>query len=132
MAFSQEILFQIKFWMFYIGKCRNLYFFYFTICFQFCFLNQLVLEFISSQYSTFTIAVSRLYISLHFSFNLLACTSASGGSLEGVTACNLFNSLCMDINRLQLLPIWGEGKKTLGNPVVVAKTNTLILTYKLW
>lgn len=39
---------------------------------------------------------------------LPACTSASGGSLEGVTACNLFNSLCIPINRLELLPPWRE------------------------
>ena len=127
-------LFQIKFWSFYIGDRKNLYlsiylFIYFTICFQFCFLNQLVLECISSRYYIFTIDVSRLYISLHLPFNLPACTSASGGSLEGLTACNLFNSLCIDINRLELLPTWGQQTKNISNN----KNNTLTIpAYKLW
>lgn len=54
------------------------------------------------------------YISLHFSFHLPACTSASGGSLEGVTACNLFNSFCISINRPELLPTWGKETRNIG------------------
>ena len=112
MAFWQEILFQIKCWIFF--TLENIKASIHLLCnlFPVLFLKPTGsgIHFQSILYFYYRC----LYISLHFSFHLPACTSASGGSLEGVTACNLFNSLCIAINRVELLPTWGKETKNIG------------------
>ena len=100
-------LFQIKVNFFYIGEYKSLYLF--TLQIVFLKPTDFRIHFQSIYFFLLLMSIQQppfLY--------LPACTSASGGSLEGVTACNLFNSLCIPINRLELLP-WRKKKQILAN-----------------
>lgn len=99
---SQFVVVSNKSEFFYIGEYKSLYLF--TLQIVFLKPTDFRIHFQSICFFLLLMSIQQppfLY--------LPACTSASGGSLEGVTACNLFNSLCIPINRLELLP-WREKK----------------------
>lgn len=120
--------------MFYIGECKKSLFIYFTICFQFCFLNHanwfwnsflVNIIFLLSMFLGCTSA----FISLSICQLALQPPGDHWKELRLVIFLIRFALILTDQNYYQSEE--KKQKKTLGNPVIVAKTNSLIPIYKL-